>query len=54
MKNNDTENTVVASIVSLYNVNNICFVFGLIAVEEREFGPKVDTLQSIGHQHQAR
>lgn len=34
--------------------SNLCFVFWRIAVEEREFGPEVDTLQSISHQHQAR
>lgn len=31
-----------------------CFVFDLLAIEEREFGPEADTLQSVGHQHQAR
>lgn len=25
-----------------------------IAIEEREFGPEADALQSVGHQHQAR
>lgn len=41
-------------LVFVANCGKYILIRGQIAVAEREFGPEVDTLQSTGHQYQAR
>lgn len=41
-------------LVFVANCGKYNLIWGRIAVAEREFGPEVDTLQSTGHQYQAR
>lgn len=41
-------------LVFVANCGKHILIRGQIAVAEREFGPEVDTLQSTGHQYQAR
>lgn len=42
------------NLVFVANCGKYHLIWGQIAVAEREFGPEADTLQSTGHQYQAR